>query len=637
MLKQFGYVRVACVTPKMKVANTNYNTQEIIKEIDILERDGVNIAVFPELSITGYTCQDLFLQSNLIDKSMDALKTLVEYSLNKELILIVGAPILCDNQLFNTAVVINEGKILGIVPKSYIPNYGEFYEARWFHQASSLISKNIKLFDMVVPIGTDLIFRDRDNASISFGIEICEDLWSPKAPSIEACLNGATMIFNLSASNEIIGKHEYRKSLVKMASAKNVCAYIYTSSSVNESSTDLVFSGEQLIAENGTILKEGERFNFDSSHIIMDVDNQLLINNRLKDMSFMGLRPEKEFRYIEVCLKDKNTNLLREYPKYPFVPKNAETRELRCQEIINIQACGVAKRLLAINGKKCVIGMSGGLDSTLAFLVIIAAYKKLGISNENLIGVTMPGFGTTDRTYNNALFLMKSYGVTIKEVDIKASCLQHFKDIGLDEKDRSVVYENTQARERTQILMDIANKEGGLVIGTGDLSELALGWCTYNGDQMSMYAVNTSIPKTLVRYLVEFYASKETGKAKEALLDILDTPISPELLPPDESGNIEQKTENIVGPYILHDFFLYHFLRYGASPEKIRMIARKTFKNMYQDSEIDKWLDFFIKRFFKQQFKRSCMPDGIKVGTISLSPRGDLRMSSDSDYSIWLK
>lgn len=637
MNKKYGYVRVAASVVELKVGNVEFNTKEIIKEIKDLYEEGVQIVTFPELCLTGYTCADLFSQDKLITASLEGLKNIIDSTKELDIISIIGAPIISDNQLFNCAVVINKGKILGIVPKTYIPNYGEFYEKRWFSTSNTLSSKTIKLFGYDIPIGIDLIFRDKEDSKYTFGIEICEDLWSPKAPSVEAALNGATMIFNLSASNEVIGKYQYRKSLINMQAAKNVCAYIYTSSGVNESTTDLVFSGYAAISENGSMLQENKRFDFSTNHIISDVDIQRLMASRIKDISFMGIGASSNYRIIDIELNDKNNNLLREYDQYPFVPTDDSKRVERCEEIINIQACGLAKRLKHTNMKKCVIGISGGLDSTLAFLVIIEAYKKLGISIDNLIGVTMPGFGTTGRTYNNALSLMKSYKATIKEVSIKDASLQHFKDIGLDLEDRSVTYENTQARERTQILMDIANKEGGLVIGTGDLSELALGWCTYNGDHMSMYAVNTSIPKTLVRYLVKHFADTcDNEECKKTILDILATPISPELLPPSKSGEIKQQTESVVGPYILHDFFLYHFMKYGASPEKIKYIAEKTFKDMYDSETIDKWLKFFIKRFFNQQFKRSCLPDGPKVGTISVSPRGDLRMPSDADASIWL-
>lgn len=638
MNKKFGYVRVAASVPELKVANVEFNTKEVIKEIKALDKEGVQIVTFPELCLTGYTCADLFSQDILITKSKEAIKEVIDSTKLLDIISIIGAPIVCDNQLFNCGVVINKGEILGVVPKTYIPNYGEFYEKRWFSTSNTLTSKTINLFGKEVPIGIDLVFRDINDSKFAFGIEICEDLWSPKAPSVEAALNGATMIFNLSASNEVIGKAQYRRNLINMQSAKNVCAYIYSSSGVNESSTDLVFSGYAGISENGSMLVENERFNFKTNHIISDVDIQRLMNNRIKDISFMGIGAINSCRVIDIDLKDNNNDLNRIYDAYPFVPSNEDKRAERCSEIINIQACGLAKRIKHTGMKKCVIGISGGLDSTLAFLVIIEAYRKLGISFDNLIGVTMPGFGTTGRTYNNALTLMKNYGVTMREVSIKEASLQHFKDIGLEETDRSVTYENTQARERTQILMDIANKEGGLVIGTGDLSELALGWCTYNGDHMSMYAVNTSIPKTLVRYLVKYFADIEQNEeCKKTILDILDTPISPELLPPSKDGKIEQQTESVVGPYILHDFFLYHFMRYGASPDKIKYIASKTFDGMYDEETIDKWLKFFIKRFFNQQFKRSCLPDGPKVGTISVSPRGDLRMPSDADSSIWLE
>lgn len=637
MNKKYGYVRVAASVPELKVANVEFNTKEVIKEIKALNKEGVQIVTFPELCLTGYTCADLFSQDILITKSKEAIKEVMEETKSLDVISIIGSPIVCDNQLFNCAVVINKGEILGIVPKTYIPNYGEFYEKRWFSTSNTLTSRTIKLFGKDVPIGIDLIFRDKDDDKFAFGIEVCEDLWSPKAPSVEAALNGATMIFNLSASNEVIGKYGYRKNLINMQSAKNVCAYIYSSSGVNESTTDLVFSGYAAISENGSTLVENNRFDFETNHIISDVDIQRLMNSRIRDISFMGIGAASNYRVIDIDLKDNNTDLLREYDAYPFVPSNEAKRAERCNEIVNIQACGLAKRIKHTGMKKCVIGISGGLDSTLAFLVVIEAYRKLGISFDNLIGVTMPGFGTTGRTYNNALTLMKNYGVTMREVSIKEASLQHFKDIGLDPEDRSVTYENTQARERTQILMDIANKEGGLVIGTGDLSELALGWCTYNGDHMSMYAVNTSIPKTLVRYLVKYFADIEPNEeCKKTILDILDTPISPELLPPSKDGKIEQQTESVVGPYILHDFYLYHFMRYGASPDKIRYIANKAFDGMYDSETIDKWLKFFIKRFFSQQFKRSCLPDGPKVGTISVSPRGDLRMPSDADNSSWL-
>ncbi|MCM1053297.1 MAG: NAD(+) synthase [Ruminococcus sp.] len=637
MNKEFGYVRVGACVPSLKVGNVNYNTEEIIKMIKELNDKGVEIVSFPECSLTGYTCADLFLQDVLLESTLNNLEKILEVSKSLEMVIIVGAPLLIDNGLYNTGIVINKGKILGVVPKTYIPNYCEFYEKRWFNSADNLVSKEIKLLGRVVPVGVDLLFRDENNSKITFGLEICEDVWVPRNPSLNSSLNGATMIFNLSASNEVIGKDSYRRNLLKINSAKNINAYIYASAGINESTTDLAFGGYAAIIENGTILEENKIFNFESNYIIQDIDVDRIINNRLRNQSFTDIPSNSEFRIVKFTLGRNNDDLLRVYAKYPFVPKNESKRKERCNEIINIQAYALAKRLKHTNIKKCVMGISGGLDSTLAFLVVIKAYQILNIDNKNLIAVTMPGFGTTNRTYNNALKLMESYGVTIREVDIKEACLVHFKDIKLDDNDRSVAYENTQARERTQILMDIANLENGLVIGTGDLSELALGWCTYNGDHMSMYAVNSSIPKTLVRYLVEYFADIETNlECKKTILDILDTPISPELLPPNELGEINQKTESLVGPYILHDFFLYHFLRYGATPKKIKFIACKTFEDMYKLEEIEKWLKFFFKKFFSQQFKRSCLPDGPKVGTISLSPRGDLRMPSDADGSIWL-
>ncbi len=636
MLKQYGYVRVGAIVPELKVGNVLFNADEIIKQIKLANEKGVQIVTTPELSLTGYTCSDLFHQDILLTSSLVGLQKIVDEIKDLDIISIIGMPVSLDNQLFNTAVIISKGKILGVVPKTYIPNYEEFYEKRWFQSSLNAISNTITLLGEEVPFGIDLLFQDKENKNICFAIEICEDLWSVTPPSNEHTLAGANIIFNLSASNEIIGKYEYRKNLVKMQSAKTKCAYIYASAGINESTTDVVFSGHSLIAESGNILTEGERFSFDSSLIIADVDTYKIMNDRHKDISYMGIKPHLPHRTIQVAIKDANTDLLRTYSMYPFVPSNEEKRNSRCYEIFNIQASGLAKRLKHTGMKKAVIGISGGLDSTLAFLIIVEAFKKLGIDNKNIIAVTMPGFGTTGRTYQNAVNLIKSFGATLKEVDIKESCNVHFNDIGQDPNKFDVTYENVQARERTQILMDIANKEGGLVIGTGDLSELALGWCTYNGDHMSMYAVNTSIPKTLVRYLVKWIADTHENMAA-TIYDILDTPISPELLPPDQKGNITQKTENTVGPYILHDFFLYHFFRYGASPKKIYLIAKNTFKDMYTDEEIKKWLTFFLKRFFSQQFKRSCLPDGPKVGTISLSPRGDLRMPSDGDVNIWLQ
>ena len=635
MNKEFGYVRVSAVVPELKVANPVFNTEVILKEMDILESKGVQIALFPELCLTGYTCGDLFLQDLLLESARDGLVKIKQATKDKNIYVIVGLPFLVGSELYNCAIVVGKGSILGIVPKTYIPNYQEFYEARWFSSASHLKVTEIVFDGEVIPIGNDLLFQDTENNEIRFGIEICEDAWVSNSPSTSLALNGATMIFNLSASNEVIGKYEYRKNLLKMLSSKNICSYVYASSGVNESSSDLVFSGFAGIFENGTLLQENERFLFETNHIIEDVDIGKIVSDRRKNKSFFAQDLLKS-RIIPITIIDTNQDFLRKYSMMPFVPKNIQDRQMRCEEIIRIQASGLAKRMKATGIKKCVIGLSGGLDSTLAFLVIMEGFKMLDIPNKNCIAVTMPGFGTSKRTLKNSLKLIETYGVSGMEISIKEASLQHFKDIGLDSSKKDVTYENTQARERTQVLMDLANLHQALVIGTGDLSELVLGWCTYNGDHMSMYAVNTSIPKTLVRYLVEYFAWKEENeRIKKTLQDILDTPISPELLPPDAKGNIMQKTESVVGPYILHDFTIYHFLRYGASPKKIEFLENHAFQEMYSKEEIHKWLDFFFQRFFSQQFKRNCMPDGVKVGTVSVSPRGDTRVPSDACASIW--
>ena len=633
-MNEYGYVKVGASTLELKVSDTIYNVQMIKKQIDEAVNKNIQIISFPELSITGYTCGDLFNQDILIDKSYEGLKDLVDYSKDKMIVIIVGAPIKCENKLYNCAVVINNGKILGIVPKTYIPNYNEFYEMRWFKSSNDLKIKEINLFNEFVPIGVDLIFTSKLDDELKFGVEICEDVWSLYPKSNDYASSGASIIFNLSASNETIGKYDFRKELIKMQSIKTISGYVYSSSGINESSTDLLFSGSSLIYENGKLLSENNRFDFNSNLIYSDVDIKRLVNDRRKNTSFIS-NTDKEYRNIYFTTS-KNNFISRKYSKYPFVPSNEDKREERCKEIINIQSSALAKRLKHTNIQKCVIGVSGGLDSTLAFLVIKKAFEKLKIDNKNIIAVTMPGFGTTNRTYENALDLIKINNGTLKKIDIKKACLVHYSDIDQDINNHDITYENAQARERTKILMDIANKENALVIGTGDLSELALGWCTYNGDHMSMYSVNSSIPKTLVKYLVKYIADTDK-KNKKVLYDILSTPISPELLPADEKGNIKQITEDKIGPYILHDFYLYHFFRYGASPKKIYMLAVNTFENEYSKEEILKWLKVFIKRFFTQQFKRSCMPDGVKVGSISLSPRGDLRMPSDASYNIWIK
>lgn len=636
-MKEYGYVRVGAMVNKLFLANPIKNAEEIIKQIKETVKLNTSIVTTPELSLTGYTCGDLFLQDQLLEDSKKALQKVLEETKELDIISILGMPIKQDNQLFNCAVVIQKGKILGIVPKTYIPNYQEFYEARWFSSSKDLKNNEIEILGQNVPISTNLLFQDKTLTDITFGIDICEDLWTVTPPSNNHTLAGATIIFNLSSSNELIGKQEYRKSLVSSQSARTISAYIYASSGVMESTSDVLFGGASMIYENGSKLAENKRFEIESNIITADIDVLKLANDRRKNRSYMNMAQKLEYNTIKIEVFDTIKELQREYKEYPFVPSNELERSRRCEEIIEIQSSALARRLIQLGNPKCIIGMSGGLDSTLAYLVIVKAFEKLKRNTKDIIGITMPGFGTTGRTYQNAVDLVKEYGATLKEISIKEASLLHMKDIGLPEDDRSITYENIQARERTQILMDVANMEGGLVIGTGDLSELALGWCTYNGDHMSMYAVNTSIPKTLVRYLVAWVADTTDGKKKEVLKDILDTPISPELLPPDEAGNILQKTESSIGPYVLHDFFLYHFLRYGATPKKIYMLAKHTFKNSFSKEEIKKWLKVFIRRFFTQQFKRNCIPDGVKVGSISLSPRGDLRMPSDASYEAWLK
>lgn len=636
-MKELGFIRVGAIVNKLALANPLKNAEVIIKEIKKAETLGVSIVTTPELSLSGYTCGDLFLQEQLLDDSIKALEQVLNETKDIDIISILGMPLRHDNQLFNCAAVITKGKILGVIPKTYIPNYQEFYEARWFSSSKELITEEIEILGQLVPITTNILFQDKTLKEATFGIEICEDLWTVNPPSNNHALAGATMIFNLSSSNELIGKQEYRKSLVSSQSARTISAYIYASSGVMESTSDILFGGASMIYENGSILAENKRFELESNIITADIDVLKLANDRIKNKSFMKNTNLEEYKIIKLDIKDNIKELNREYKEYPFVPSNELERNKRCEEIIEIQSTALARRLIQVGNPKCVIGMSGGLDSTLAFLIIVKAYEKLKRNPKDIIGITMPGFGTTDRTYQNSIDLVKEYGGTLKEISIKDAALLHMKDIGLPETDRSITYENIQARERTQILMDVANMENGLVIGTGDLSELALGWCTYNGDHMSMYAVNTSIPKTLVRYLVAWVKDTTDGKKKEVLQDILDTPISPELLPPDEAGNILQKTESSIGPYVLHDFYLYHFLRYGATPKKIYTLAKHTFKNSFSKEEIKKWLKVFIRRFFTQQFKRNCIPDGVKVGSISLSPRGDLRMPSDANYETWIK
>ena len=629
-MKEYGFIRVGAIVNKLELASPIDNAKEIVKMLRKADNEGIAIVTTPELSLTGYTCGDLFLQDELLNTSENALDFILKETKDLDIISIIGMPIRCNNQLLNCAVVIEKGNILGIVPKTYIPNYSEFYEKRWFTSSLDLRVNEVKLLGRTVPISSKLLFKDKQRSEVTFGIEICEYLWAVSSPSNNHCLNGAAIIFNLSSSNEIVGKDNYRRNLVSMQSAKTISAYIYASSGIMESTSDLVFGGSSLIYENGKLLKDNKRFEIESNLIYTDIDVLNLVNERRRNSSYTSSVYNNDYKIIDVEVSDKIKKLERTYKMYPFIPVNDKNK--RFEEILEIQSSALARRIIHLNNTKCVIGISGGLDSTLAFLVIVRTFLKLNRDNKDIICVTMPGFGTTDRTYKNAINLVKEYGATLKEISIKEASLLHMKNIGLDPNDRSVTYENIGARERTEILMNIANMVGGIVIGTGDLSELALGWCTYNGDHMSMYSVNCSIPKTLVRHLVEYCKDNSTDKRKKILTDILDTPISPELLPPDESGNILQKTESIIGPYVLHDFFLYHLLRYGNSFKKIYFLAKETFKGSFTRTDIKKWLKVFIKRFYTQQFKRNAVPDGIKVGTISLSPRGDLRMPSEASF-----
>jgi NAD+ synthase (glutamine-hydrolysing) len=636
-MKSFEYIRVAAAVPAVKVADPDYNAKEIAEMAKKAVTYNANVILFPELSVTGYTCADLFNQKTLIQGAEEALVALLEQTKDLDAIIAVGMPVKADNQLFNCAVVFKNGKILGAVPKTYIPNYNEFYEKRWFASSISRISSRVNLCGQSVPFSENILFKD-NLSNLCIGIDVCEDLWVNIPPSSYHTLHGANLILNMSASNETIAKNEYRKDIVKVQSAKCITAYAYCSAGQSESTTDVVFSGHAIIAENGAILKEN-RFSDEESILYCDIDLEKLMNDRIKFNTYMGKNNMLDYENIYFDLGyNENDEIERYVDSRPFVPSNREERDKRCKEILNIQSTGLYQRMKKIGSQKSVVGISGGLDSTLALIVTVEAFKKLHLPLKNIIAVTMPGFGTTSRTYNNAVTLMNELGVTLKEISIKDACIQHFKDIEHDMEIHDITYENSQARERTQILMDIANKENGIVVGTGDLSELALGWCTYNGDHMSMYGVNSSIPKTLVRYLVKWYADEETeGDIKIALLDVCDTPVSPELLPPDKEGNIQQFTEKAVGSYDLNDFFLYNMMRNGYEPDKIYYLAKKAFNGEFSDRVILETLKKFYKRFFTQQFKRSCMPDGVKVGSVSLSPRGDWRMPSDASYNLWLK
>lgn len=629
----YGFFRVAAASLKLKVANPSYNKEEIKRAIDKAVSEDVKLLVTPELSITGYTCADLFFTKALQQSAGEALEDIAVYTQGKNIAVVVGMPVAFYNSLYNCAVVLMNGGILGIVPKTHIANYNEFYEKRWFASGKQFEAcQGINLYGFETKIGNQIF--DLGGGAV-FGIEICEDLWVPNPPSSKLVQHGANIIVNLSASDEYVSKAEYRRDLIANQSARCICGYVYAGASVYESTTDLVFSGATLISENGSILAAGERFIRDNVVTIADIDIEKLNSLRLNNMSFEN--SSDGIGFSKHCIDNKNNDLkYRFVDSHPFVPADDEKRKERCREIFSIQAAGLAKRIEHVGSSGAVIGISGGLDSTLALLVAVEAMKLLGKSNSDILGITMPGFGTTDRTYNNAIDLMKCLGVTVKEISIKNACIQHMKDIEHDADIKDITYENTQARERTQILFDMANKHGKLLVGTGDLSELAMGWCTYNGDHMSMYGVNASVPKTLVRYLVEYVAGISEKKTADILYDVLDTPVSPELLPPDENGKIAQKTEENIGPYELHDFFLYHFVRFGFSKEKLQLLAEKAFNRKYESEEISKWLGVFLKRFFISQFKRSCIPDSPKVGSVSLSPRGDWRMPSDASFADYL-
>lgn len=637
-MNDFGFMKIACATPELRVADVDFNCRQIKQTIEMAAHSGANLLLLPELSVCGYTCADLFFQDALLRACMDGLKTLCSFTASYNMPVVVGAPLRNGDCLYNAAVVLYKGEILGVVPKMYLANYGEFYEKRWFADGHGATETTISLLGKTIPFGR-LLFRLNDCCTM--GIEVCEDLWVTIPPSSQMALESANLILNLSASNDVIAKNVYRKELIKNQSARCICAYAYVSSGTGESTTDLVFGGSALIAENGTILAEGERFSQQSVITYADIDLQKLHAQRNANLTFTDNRRALATAYRVIdCAPVPMMDLQyfsRIYAPLPFVPVNAVLRAQRCEEILNIQAAGLVKRLRHIGAERCVVGISGGLDSTLALLVCVKAASILKLPASNILGITMPGFGTTDRTYTNALKLMHALGVTVREISIKDACTGHLQDIGHDLQTHDVTYENAQARERTQILMDVANSTSALLVGTGDLSEAAMGWCTYNGDHMSMYGVNAGVPKTLVRHLVTYIADQSSGEAQAVLRDVLDTPVSPELLPPDEKGQIAQKTEENIGPYALHDFFLYHFFRYGPTPDKLAFLAGQAFAGEYTPAQIRKWLAVFIKRFFSSQFKRSCTPDAPKVGSVSLSPRGDWRMPSDAEFTVWME
>lgn len=640
---QNGFIKVAAAIPSVKVADCSYNVQQIESLIAMAEGKGVEVIVFPELCITGYTCQDLFKQTLLLEQAETSVLMLLDFTRKLDIISIVGVPVVVGDLLLNCAAVIQKGDLLGLVPKTYLPNYSEFYEKRWFASSQDLQPSEIRFAgNKIVVTPQPTLFRTCDGAM--FGVEICEDVWAPVPPSCNLALSGADIIFNLSASDELIGKHDYLKGLLAQQSARMISGYVYSGCGFGESTQDVVYGGNAIAYENGQLLAESERFALDSQLIITQIDVEKIRNERRTNSTYINAQRGHDSRIVNAhTVMPRDFELIRDVDPHPFIPKT-DDMEKSCDEIFSIQVAGLAKRLVHTGCKTVVVGISGGLDSTLALLVCVRTFDKLQLSRKGIVGVTMPGFGTTDRTYNNAVNLMKSLGITLREISIADAVKQHFNDIGHDINVHDVTYENSQARERTQILMDLSNQLGALVIGTGDLSELALGWATYNGDHMSMYGVNAGVPKTLIKYLVKFVAmSEDSDETRSILLDIIDTPISPELIPADEAGNITQKTEDLVGPYELHDFFLYHIIRFGYRPSKIFMLARKAFDGsnpevpFYDDETIKKWLTIFLRRFFNQQFKRSCLPDGPKVGSVSLSPRGDWRMPSDASSVLWLK
>ena len=632
---EYGFVKVASAVPTVKVADCRHNAGQMAEMIADAANQNVEIIIFPELSITGYTCGDLFAQSVLLEEAEKSLEWLVAETQSLPVISIVGIPHPHNGSLINAAVVFQSGKILGVVPKTFLPNYKEFYEKRWFASALQTPECVTSICGQRVPMQRDMLFA---TGNTTFGVEICEDLWSTIPPSSFLALEGAEIVFNMSADNDCVGKHSYLRNLVKQQSARCIAGYVFSSCGFGESTTDVVFAGTSIICDNGSIIAEGERFAMDRRMTVGEIDVESIRNDRRVNTTFAesrGLHSRQAVTIDALPQTPSALNLTRTVNPLPFVPSGSKLDSC-CEEIFAIQSTGLAQRFAHTHAEIAVIGISGGLDSTLALLVAVNTFDKLHKDRKNIIGVTMPGFGTTDRTYTNALCLMKSLGVTIREISIKDSCIQHFNDIGHDINVHDVTYENSQARERTQLLMDIANQRNGMVIGTGDLSELALGWATYNGDHMSMYGVNASVPKTLVKHLVAWIANRlDDEKAKTTLLDIVDTPISPELIPADKNGNIKQKTEDIVGPYELHDFFLYNLLRHGFSPKKIFALAQIAFDGEFDNATIKKWLTTFCRRFFNQQFKRSCLPDGPKIG-LSLSPRGDWRMPSDATSRLWL-